>query len=240
MKIQYTTNAAYFPKSKICAVSDIHIGIEGALQAEGFGMPLNEEKELIQRFKTITRQFSPKTIILNGDILHEFGKLRKNTKKSFDRIITTLLSSTDKTILISGSHDQMLETALQNIDITSEPSYTTDGIMFTHGDTIPNHANDKNIKLIVIGHEHPALDVELKKEPCFLYGKKTWKNKDILVLPAFNPLCSGSSINYMNSQDFLSPFIQQSDIDTYQPIIAIKDETLKFPPLKKFKDILQY
>ena len=241
MKIEYLNGAAYFPETGACAVSDVHIGIEGALQAEGFGMPLDEDKELLKKFKSVVQRFSPKTMVLDGDVLHEFHKLRKNTKKSFDRIMMALLSSVDEVVLITGSHDKMLDAALQDVDgLRSEQFYVAGEVMFAHGDAIPERANDQDIKLIVIGHEHPTLDIEMKKEPCFLYGKNAWRGKDILVLPAFNPLCAGTSINYMDSRDFMSKFIREGDIGSYRPIIVVEGETLEFPPLKEFRDWIQY
>ena len=240
MKIEYMNGAAYFPATGACAVSDVHIGIESALQAEGFAMPLGEDKQLLARFKEIIERFSPKIMILDGDVLHEFSKLRKNTKKSFDRIMMALLLSVDEVVLITGSHDKMLDAALQDLDgIKCEKSFVAGEVLFTHGDAIPERAKDKDIQLIVIGHDHPALDVEMKKVPCFLYGKNTWRGKDILVLPAFNPLCIGTSINYMDSRDFLSQFIREGDIGTYRPIIVVEGETLEFPPLKEFRDWIQ-
>ena len=101
---------------------------------------------------------------------------------------------------------------------------------------IPSRAKDADVELIVIGHDHPTLDVEMKKEPCFLYGKQAWRGKDVLVLPAFNPLCAGTSINMLDSRDFLSPFIREGDIGAYRPIIVVEGEALEFPPLREFRD----
>lgn len=239
MRIEYLKGAAYFPEIDVCACADVHIGIEDALIAEGFSLPLNEERELLDRFKDIVRTFQPKTFVLNGDILHEFGRLRKNTKKSFDRIMLALLASVDEVVMITGSHDKMMEAALAGIDgISSDTSYFKGGVLFTHGDSIPLKAKESDVKMIVIGHDHPTLDIELKKQPCFLYGEKAWRGKDILILPAFNPLCAGTSINFLESRDFLSSFVREGDIGEYRPIITTDDETLEFPGLKDFRDIL--
>ncbi len=241
MKVEYFNGAAYFPEAGACAVADVHIGIEAAIQAEGFAMPLDEDRELLDRFKSIVKRFNPKVMVLDGDVLHEFGRLRRNAKKSFDHIMLALLSSVDEVIVITGSHDKMIDTALLDIDgIKCEPFYFSSGILFGHGDVIPSRAKDSDVELIVIGHDHPTLDVEMKKEPCFLYGKKAWRGKDILVLPAFNPLCAGTSINRLDSWDFLSPFIREGDIGAYRPIIVVGGEMLEFPPLREFRDVLEF
>jgi putative SbcD/Mre11-related phosphoesterase len=241
MKVEYFGGAAYFPDSGACAVADIHIGIEAALQAEGFAMPLDEEKELLNKFRGIVQRFNPKVMVLDGDVLHEFSVIRRNARKSFDRIMLALLASVDEVVALTGSHDRMLESALQGIEgIRCEPYYFNGGVLFTHGDLVPERASEKDVEVIVIGHDHPSLDVEMKKEPCFLYGKKVWRGKDVLVLPAFNPLCAGTAINRMDSWDFLSPFIRESDIGAYRPVIVVEGETLEFPPLREFRDVLDF
>ncbi len=238
MDIRYYRNAAYFPEIGTCVCADIHIGIEDAIQAEGFSMPLDEEHMLLERFREIIKKFEPKILVLNGDVLHEFGRLRRNTKKSFDRITLELFASVDEVIILTGSHDKMIETALEGGDVMSSDFFFKGGVLFTHGDTVPKRAKDDDVKLIVIGHDHPMLDIELKKEPCFLYGEKAWHDKDVLVLPAFNPLCSGTTINGMESWDFMSKFIKEGDVGNFRPILLAGDEVLVFPLLKEFRDIL--
>lgn len=238
MKVEYYRNAIYLPKIGVCACADIHIGIEDSMISEGFSMPLEEESELLKRFRDIINKFQPKVLVLDGDVLHEFGRLRRNTKKSFDHIMMELLASVDEVVVLTGSHDRMMDTALQSLDAKPEAFYYTGGVLFTHGDTVPARAKDDDVRMIVIGHDHPTLDIELKKEPCFLYGQKVWHGKDILVLPAFNPLCAGTTINGMDSWDFLSSFIRESDIGQFRPVISAGDEALVFPPLSEFRDIL--
>jgi putative SbcD/Mre11-related phosphoesterase len=241
MKVEYFNGAAYFPDTGACAVADVHVGMEAAIQAEGFAMPLDEERELLDRFRGIVQRFGPKVMVLDGDVLHEFHRVRRNTQRSFDRIMLVLLSSVDEVVAIAGSHDKMMEVALTDIEgVRTEQFYFAGGVLFCHGDVIPTRAADSDVKLIVIGHDHPMLDVEMKKEPCFLYGKKAWRGKDVLVLPAFNPLCAGTSINRLDSRDFLSPFIREGDIDTYRPVIVVEGEALVFPPLGEFRHILEF
>jgi uncharacterized protein len=241
MKVEYFNGAAYFPASGACAVADVHVGIEAAIQAEGFAMPLGEERMLLDRFKSIVERFSPKVMVLDGDVLHEFHRVRRNTQRSFDRIMLALLSSVDEVVVILGSHDKMMDVALTDIDgVRNEHYYFSGGVLFCHGDVIPSRADDPDVKTIVIGHDHPTLDVEMKKEPCYLYGKKAWRGKDVIVLPAFNPLCAGTSINRLDSRDFLSPFIREGDIEGYRPIIVVEGEALEFPPLGEFRHILEF
>jgi putative SbcD/Mre11-related phosphoesterase len=238
MKVEYYRNAVFFPAIGACACADIHVGIEDSIQAEGFSMPLKEESELLRRFRDVIKKSRPKVLVLNGDVLHEFGRLRRNTRRTFDRILLELQASVDEVVVLTGSHDRMMETALEGVDISPADHYFMGGVLFAHGDVVPKKARDADVRLIVIGHEHPMLDIELKKEPCFLYGEKAWCGKDVLVLPAFNPLCAGTTINWMGSSDFMSPFVREGDIGGYRPVITAGEEALEFPPLREFRDIL--
>jgi putative SbcD/Mre11-related phosphoesterase len=241
VKVEYFNGAVYFPDTGTCAVADVHVGMEAAIQAEGFAMPLDEERELLARFKAVVQRFSPKVMVLDGDVLHEFHRVRRNTQKNFDRVMLALLSSVDEVVIILGSHDKMMGVALTDIDgIRSEQSCFAGGVLFCHGDVIPDRAKDADVETIVIGHDHPMLEVEMKKEPCFLYGKNAWHGKDVIVLPAFNPLCAGTSINRLDTRDFLSPFIREGDIDEYRPIIVVEGEALEFPPLREFRHVLEF
>ena len=241
MKVEYFAGAAYFPATGVCAVADVHIGMEAAIQAEGFGMPLDEDRELLGRFKAVVQRFGPKVMVLDGDVLHEFHRVRRNAQKNFDRVMLALMASVDEVVIILGSHDRMMGIALTDLDgVRSDQFYFAGGVLFCHGDAVPERANDQDVQLIVIGHDHPTLDVEMKKEPCFLYGQKAWHGKDVLVLPAFNPLCAGTSINRLNTRDFLSPFIRQGDIGVYRPIIVVEGEALEFPPLGEFRHVLEF
>jgi hypothetical protein len=241
MRVEYFQGAAYFPSIGACAVADVHVGIEAALQAEGFSMPLDEERMLLDKFKAVVERFGPRAMVLDGDVLHEFSRLRRNAKKSFDRIMLALLASVDEIIVILGSHDKMIDVALADIEgVKCEDFYFSGGVLFCHGDAIPKRAAEPDVKMVVIGHDHPSLDVEMKKEPCFLYGKKAWRGRDVLVLPAFNPLCAGTTINRMDSRDFMSPFVRESDIGAYRPVIVVEGEALEFPPLREFRDVLEF
>jgi hypothetical protein len=42
----------------------------------------------------------------------------------------------------------------------------------------------------------------------------------------------------MESRDFMSPFLRESDVGRYKPILTAGDEVLEFPMLREFRDIL--
>ena len=104
-----------------------------------------------------------------------------------------------------------------------EERYDIDNITVIHGNYIPEKLN----KIIIIGHEHPAIsfpDRPDERYKCFLKGK--YKNHDLLVTPSFSFLSQGTDIKREN---LLSPFLQQSlkDFEIY----VVEDKVYKFGKL---------
>ena len=67
--------ALYLEKFKTLVIADSHIGYEEALNKQGILVPRFQFKELIQRLEKILKKTKPKTIVVNGDIKHEFGTI---------------------------------------------------------------------------------------------------------------------------------------------------------------------
>jgi putative SbcD/Mre11-related phosphoesterase len=70
-----TKNYALWLEEKECIViADLHLGFEGVLYEEGFAMPRFQKTEMIKRLRSILSQYSPKRLIINGDLKHEFSR----------------------------------------------------------------------------------------------------------------------------------------------------------------------
>ncbi|MFC6726746.1 metallophosphoesterase, partial [Halobium palmae] len=93
-------------------------------------------------------------------------------------------------------------------------------------------------RLYVVGHDHPAIEIEGQKRPCFLYGPGVYRGADVLVLPAFNRLARGVTVNGRWGSDFQSPLL--SRVNEFRPVVYDTDsqETLEFPPLGKLRRML--
>ena len=100
-----------------------------------------------------------------------------------------------------------------------------DDILITHGHKIP----EKLGSVIIIGHEHPAVnirsDVRVEKYKCYLKGK--YKGKILIVQPSFNLLLEGTDVN---SESLLSPFLDQ-DLSNFE-IFVVDKKVYAFGKLK--------
>ena len=108
------------------------------------------------------------------------------------------------------------------------------GVVVCHGHEPP----ETEAGTYVIGHDHPAIEIEGQRRPCYLYGPDVYEGADVLMVPALTELAAGVVINRMSARDFQSPLV--ADSGTLRPIVRDEDvdETLWFPPLSEFRSML--
>lgn len=58
-------------------ISDLHLGYEQSLNAEGIMVPRFQYPLIVERLREIQRKSSCNKIIVNGDLKHEFGKITR-------------------------------------------------------------------------------------------------------------------------------------------------------------------
>ncbi len=217
----------YLKKYKILIISDLHIGFEEALNKQGVFIPRLKFKRMLERLKNITSKLKIEKIIINGDLKHEFGKISEQEWNDTLKFIDSLKAY--EIILVKGNHDTILEPIAKKRNIKIVDYYKIDDILILHGDEI---VEDKEIKTIIIGHEHPAISFPSRKDEkfkCFLLGK--YKNKDLIVMPSMNLVTEGIDIT---KDKLLSPFLK--DISNFK-IYIIEDKVYDFGVLKNIKNV---
>lgn len=224
-KFGFQSGCLFIKDSGICAASDLHIGLEDELLRQGLAFPLQEERLLLERLEEILKKFKPAAFVLAGDIVHSFNRIDRKVIAKLDSVIR-LLEKQCRVILLRGSHDTMLSTLPREI----LDRYDREGFTFAHG-----HAALEEHKNLIIGHEHPVIQIEMERLPCFLYGHEVVKGKDLIMLPAFNPLCQGVTINHVEGRDFMSPLLKRVDTGELAPVVEVQGEVLVFPRLTKLR-----
>jgi putative SbcD/Mre11-related phosphoesterase len=209
----------------VCVASDLHIGLEDELWRQGLTFPLDEERMLTSRLEEVLDEFRPSIFVLAGDILHSFSRMGRAVADEFESIMSMLEEKCD-VILLKGSHDTMLsvlrESPLERYDL--------EGFTIAHGhDNIDYHGD------LVMGHEHPVIQIEMERLPCFLFGRSVINGEDLMVLPAFNPLCQGITINRAEGGDMLSPLLREVNVEQLCPIVEVEGEVLIFPRLQELR-----
>ncbi|PIN70638.1 phosphoesterase [Candidatus Woesearchaeota archaeon CG11_big_fil_rev_8_21_14_0_20_43_8] len=206
--------AAYFPSRELLVISDLHIGYEEALNRQGILVPRTNIKESIERLIGIIRVTKPLVIVIAGDLKHEFGTISEQEWKDTLRMIDFLRSDDRRLVLVKGNHDTILGPIAKRRDIVVVDSYIDGRLMIVHGHKLIKPPKD--VKMVVIGHEHPALSLHSTSRnesyKCFLRGK--WHGNELVVLPSFNLSVEGSDIL---SERKLSPYLD--DIDDFSVFV---------------------
>ncbi len=234
----------YFKKQDLLAFGDVHIGYEEALNRQGILVPRFAFKEMMEKLEHMIFQclaLSGKqrisTILVNGDLKHEFGKISETEWRHTVRFLKLLQQYTDHIVLVKGNHDKILEPIAQTKGLTVVSFYQRDDILFLHGDVVLDVASEKSVKIVVIGHEHPAVSLSqwprTEKYKAFLSGtwnqkKFTLRSKKLIVLPSFSLVTEGTDIL---KESLLSPFLRGQDMGLFNCYI-VGDKPYFFGQLK--------
>jgi uncharacterized protein len=201
----------YLPKHNAIILGDIHIGEEEAFNKQGILVPRIYFKHLYQKTKNLITQLNPNTIIINGDLKHEFGTISETEWRHTIRFLDLLKER--KVILIKGNHDKTLGPIAEHKNIELKDYHIIEDVLIAHGDKIINIDEIKKkhkviIKTIIIGHEHPAITISSKNRSetykCFLSGK--YNKLNLIVMPSFNEISEGTDIL---REQLLSPYLRK-------------------------------
>jgi len=205
--------ALFFPKKKILIISDLHLGYEEALNRKGVLIPRFQFKDTITRLKVILESAKPETVIINGDLKHEFGLIMDQEWREILQLIDLINQYAKKIILIKGNHDVKLGPIARKRNIELIPRYEFDGYLVLHGDKIPDDLKQLKVHTLIIGNEHPAISIgdTIRRETykCFLIGTfRLWFKKwNLIVLPSFNQVTIGTDVS---KEKLLSPFLKDN------------------------------
>lgn len=222
--------AVYLPDANALVIADVHLG-RG--EASAVDAPIDAAAGTVARFEALLDRFDPDTAVVAGDLLHSFAWIPSAVEARLEAIAAAAEAADADLVVVEGNHDALLEEAFDGA--------TTDELALSDGETLVLHGHDpprRSADRYVIGHDHPALSIDGRKHPCYLYGPGVYDGADLLVLPAFTTLARGTTINRRRTADFASPLV--TDAGALHPAIRDEaaDETLWFPPLADCRRLL--
>ncbi|MGA2675359.1 MAG: metallophosphoesterase [Methanobacterium sp.] len=220
-------------------ISDLHLGYEQSLNAEGIMVPKFQYPHIVNRLNEIKLKSSCNKIIVNGDLKHEFGQISRQEWNETLKFLDYLKINFEEIILIKGNHDNFTKFIADKMDLLVYENYSIDNSLITHGDKIPTKLNDFDVENIVIGHEHPCIGLRsgerIEKIKCYLKG--IYKDWNLIVMPSFNFVTEGSDIL---QEKPLSPFLKKINMEELE-VYGIEDfEVFSFGKVKNitaFKDL---
>jgi putative SbcD/Mre11-related phosphoesterase len=228
--VEFTRRAAYLCAADALVVADIHLGRD---QQSDVQLPLGEREDVLERFGAALDRFGPDEVVVAGDLLHSFRYLPDEVAEALDAIAALVADAGADLVVTPGNHDTVLGGAFDGR--TAPEHRLDDGTVVCHGHEFPDVDADR----YVLGHDHPAITIEGRKHPCFLYGPGVLDDAAVLVLPAFNRLARGAVVDGMHGDDFMSPVLAEGAGD-YRPIVFDEDadEALAFPSLSRLREHL--
>ena len=197
----------------LLVVSDIHLGLEGTMTADGNYVPKFQLDELLEDLQQAQKLTEASRILVNGDLKNEFTTSRFTERNEIKDFLGFLDENFEETIIIEGNHDAFVDATANKYDLDVKKYHLEDGVLFTHGHISVDELDlEDDFETMVIGHEHPALrledDIGIKEKiPCFLYGELN-EGGNIIVLPAFAKVSRGNDINYIPQRELLAPVLR--------------------------------
>ena len=220
--------ALWFELEKVLVINDLHIGYEEVLHRKGILVPRFQLEQIMKKLKIIIEKTKPVKIIINGDLKHEFGKVLRQEWKEVLEFLDFLLQNISEVIIIKGNHDPIIQPIADKKGIAVVNQYQVGETLIVHGDELV----ETTAKRIVIGHEHPAITIregsKWEKYKCFLKG--TWKKKELIAVPSFNPLLEGTDVL---KEQLLSPFLE--DIRKFEVYVVGEKEVYYFGKIKELQ-----
>jgi uncharacterized protein len=203
------TPALYIKEKNMLIFADLHIGIENQLHKHG----LHVSSQLPRMWFMISQlctTYQPEEIVLLGDIKHSIPQTPFHEKKQL-RLFFQQLVELATIHIIPGNHDGNIQWYLpEDIILHDSTGAVFDSLGCIHGHCWPNESVMKTTYLFM-GHTHPTIMLQdrLKYETyetCWVRTRldeiKTKEkynsfnqNLEIIILPAFNPLCGGLAVN---------------------------------------------
>lgn len=191
-------------------IADLHIGMEEMLNIRV------QTRKMLDNVDYLVNKYKLKSILINGDLKHGFDKSRRQEWEEIRYLLKEIKKKVN-VFIVKGNHDFYIE------NIIKEKTYDymdINGIRITHGHKLIDYN-----RMLIIGNEHPVIKIRddvgaFMTYRCFVY----FKDKKILVLPAFNPLSKGNNI-FNNS--FISPVLKNTDIKKAL-IYAIEEKDIFF------------
>lgn len=255
--LSFAERAVYLPRAATLVLADCHLG-RG--EASAVDAPIDAADDAVDRIRGLLDRFEPDTVVIAGDLLHSFSWVPRGVRNAVTALGAAVDDAGAALVCTPGNHDSMLEDVFDGA--------TADAVALADGETAVCHGHEEpgedvdavervdaagsdadvadtgeSPSLYVIGHDHPALSVDGRKRPCFLYAPESYRtgrgtDAAVLVLPAFSTLARGTTINTRRAGNFQSPLV--TDVDSAFPIVrdGAGGETLWFPPLGECRSVL--
>lgn len=209
----------WYRKEETIVIADLHLGQESSIASQGTTIPRIQRDIIIDALSTIIERYQPRTVVIAGDLKHEFNRNRKQEFREVYQVMEFLRERTSL-VVVRGNHDNYLKNITNSAGIPFyEHGLPMGDYYITHG-----HLDLEIDGKMIMGHEHPSLRIRddmfaTLKRPCFLHHPS-----GITILPAFSPLSYGRDL--LSGDRFISKVLQGYNMDEFRAYLVAEDGLL--------------
>jgi len=195
-------------------VADLHLGLGGTPRRPG-GPPEGSAELLAGRLAGLLRDVGASTLLVAGDVKHPIVGTPAPLRPVLFDFFSELLGLGVRVEVVLGNHDVGLARFLpREVAVHPPTGVVRDGVGVVHGHRWPSN-RVLRARRLVTGHLHPGYrlapttDDPQGKRPCWVRVEVTPRARprrrptrhadlgarEIVVLPAFNPLAGIESLN---------------------------------------------
>jgi len=216
-------------------VADLHIGIEVQLRYAGFNIPSQTPK--MQSSLEALASRGDRLLIL-GDLKHRIPSVGYRENKEIGPFLDNLAECYKRIVVVAGNHDGGLSSILpKGVEAISGRGINIEGDGVFHGHVWPSDVVMKS-RTIVMGHVHPSVALTdslgtRSNEKCWVRARLNEHlvlerydhcPKELVIVPAFNPLLTGSPVNSSRGS-MIGPFFRNGLIDSGSIRVYLLDGT---------------
>ena len=193
-------------KEHVLVIGDLHLGYEKALEDEGVYIPRMNTDSIRDSLNRIISKYEPETIVLLGDIKHDFKRAKYEGKEEVRSILDLILGAAE-VVVIRGNHDNYIQNIISDYGLMAVDYADIGGYRLEHGHV------DSGVRPVIIGHEHPSVRIAGvlsggMKVQCFMYARK----EGVIVIPPFSFLSSGNDLSGAYPESFMSDACRNADV----------------------------
>jgi hypothetical protein len=200
--------AVYHAKTQTLIIADVHLGYEEYMTQLGVYLPRLQLKGAMEAIKRAVQAVNAKRVVIVGDVKHAYEKLLRQERVEVIKLARFIDEMGLELVLVRGNHDTFISPLLKKlgVDVIEDHLDLGGGILLAHG----HKSVESDFEVIIIGHEHPALQVDVAgarvKLPALL--EVPLENGSLtVVLPALGVYQTGNPLSLDRSQ-YLSPIIR--------------------------------
>jgi putative SbcD/Mre11-related phosphoesterase len=224
-------------------IADLHLGIEYSLAKAGARLP-SQTANIIKHIKKLCSTNNITQLVLLGDIKHTVPVTSRQEWHELPDVFWILNEIVEEIHVIPGNHDSNLRKLIpedvQNVRIHPSNGAVIHGIGLFHGHTWPSESV-LSTEQIIMAHNHPNVLFVDKlgsrtNYSCWVRGQIVpeqltthypnfkAKQNEIIIIPAFNDIGSGTPVNAVKSE-FLGPMLKNQCVDLDSAHVYLLDGT---------------